>query len=390
LLRELMAGRDFDAGTPISALRALLGPRSLIMLQGERHAARRERVAALFRSPAARQCEWWMVEEMRREAAQLDRHSPFSVYGLVQRVSLRAILAALFGVAVAEQREAERLVQRFLRSFRSPLVLFLKPLRIDAGPLSPWGRAMRNRQDLCAFIRRQMDAHRGTDQPTMLAQLLAAPGSDPWDDEDIVEEILSLLLFGHDTGAAAMAWALAHIYSDPAAAEAAEQEARDWQGRGSCDPDELVWVQACMRESMRLCPVVVHLSRRAVCDTHVGGIPVARGELVIPSTYVAQRNPAVFAEPNAFRPERFVEGRRYEGSYFPYGFGKRTCVGKPFVSRQMPLLIAALLASARLRLATGYAPHPVRQMVLIVPRSGTLLEFRRPSESMVSQSVSAS
>lgn len=381
LLRTIITGRDFDAGTPISALRALLGSRSLIMLHGERHAARQQMVAALFRGPAAQAVLPWMIEQTRREVQRLDVHKSFSAYDLVQRVLLRTILAALFGVAVAEQAEAERLVQRFLHSFRSPLVLFIKPLRFDVGPLSPWGRAMRNRRKLCAFIRQQIDQNRRVDNGTMLSQLLAASaGNDSWSDEDTVEEVLSLLLFGHDTAAAAMAWALVHIFSDPAVVAAAEQEAHDWRRHSALEPEDLTWLPACVQESMRLCPVVVHLSRRAVVDTQLGEIPVTRGDMVIPCTYLAHRNPSVFTEPVAFRPERFLNGRRYDGAYFPFGFGGRTCVGKPFVLRQMPLMIATILASARLQLAAGYTPQPTRRMVLIAPRSGALFSFRRSAD----------
>lgn len=376
LLRELMMSRDFDAGKTIGALRALLGERSLIMLHGQKHAARQQQVAALFRGSAAHAYERWMVEQVRGEVAHLDRSRPFSAYDLVQRVSLRAILAAFFGVRVAEEGRAEKLVQRFLNSFHSALVLFVRPLRVDAGPLSPWGRAMWNREQLCQFIRERIGSQGNCLEPTMLAQLLEAAAEDRWDEQDIVEEILSLLLFGHDTGAAAMAWTLAHLFLHPEAAATAEREARDWQRREACDVESLPWVRACVSESMRLAPVVVHLSRRAVRDTCLGSIPLARGDLVLPCSYLAHHHPDVFDRPHEFRPERFLHGQRYDGAYFPFGFGSRTCVGKPFVMRQMPLLIAALLANCSLRLPAGYTPHATRRLVLVVPRGGTLLEFR--------------
>ena len=144
------------------------------------------------------------------------RGRSFRAYDLSQRVALRAILAAFFGVDAAQEGEAEQLVQRFLGSFRSPLMLFIKPLRVDAGPLSPWGRAMRNRRHLCAYLQRQIELHRQTPKATMLGRLLEASAAEsPLADEDLIQELLALLLFGHDTGAATMAWAIAHLYSDP-------------------------------------------------------------------------------------------------------------------------------------------------------------------------------
>src|SRR5262249_23199857 len=150
---------------------------------------------------------------------------------------------------------------------------------------------------------------------------------------DIVEEVLSLLLFGHDTAAAAMAWAFAHIYSHPTVVERIRAEA-------GADPEALPFLTACVKESMRLCPVVVHLGRTAAADLRLGQHDARRGEKVIPCTYLAQHNPEVFPEPDVFRPERFLNGQRYEHAYFPFGFGSRTCVGKPFAMRQMLLVIA--------------------------------------------------
>ena len=81
----------------------------------------------------------------------------------------------------------------------------------------------------------------------------------------------------------------------------------------------------------------------------------------------------VFPEPNVYRPERFLNGQHYEHAYFPFGFGNRTCVGKPFAMRQMLLVIATTVQCADLELAAGYQLMPTRQLVLIVPRGGTLM-----------------
>jgi cytochrome P450 len=180
-----------------------------------------------------------------------------------------------------------------------------------------------------------------------------------------VEEALALLLFGHDTGAAALAWAFVHIWGDR------EIVARI---RAERDPS---YLEACLKESLRLCPVVVHMTRVAPEATRIGGWDVPAGARIFPCAYLAQRDPAVFPDPAAFRPERFLGGQTYEGSWFPFGLGARTCIGSRFALRQLQLIAATTLQHADLTLAPGYEPAPVRRLVLIVPRQGGRLLLRR-------------
>jgi cytochrome P450 len=99
---------------------------------------------------------------------------------------------------------------------------------------------------------------------------------------------------------------------------------------------------------------------------------------VIPCTYLAQHDPKVFPDPHEFQPERFMNGQRYEHSYFPFGFGNRTCVGKPFASRQMLLIVATATQCVELELAPGYRVKPARHLVVIVPAGGGLMQKSQP------------
>jgi cytochrome P450 len=187
-------------------------------------------------------------------------------------------------------------------------------------------------------------------------------------------------MFGHDTAAAALAWAFVHIFQDRELVERLRAEVAGISPDQIASPDALPHLKACILESMRLCPVVVHLARTASADLHLGGFEIRRGEKVIPCTYLAQHNPRVFPDPYVFRPERFLNGHRYEHAYFPFGFGSRTCVGKPFALRQMLLVLAAALSSLDLELAPDYRPRPMRHLVLIVPQGGGQLR-RRPTRT---------
>jgi cytochrome P450 len=231
---------------------------------------------------------------------------------------------------------------------------------------------MRNRSRLEAYIRSEIAScsqHPGQTD-SILDRLVEGSCPAQLDPAALVAEILALLMFGHDTGAAAMAWAFAHIYQDPAVVERIRAEIRQSTGLA---PEAYPYLSACLNESMRLCPVVAHLIRVADQDTQVGPYRVAAGQTVIPCTYLAQRNPAIYPAPDQFRPERFLEVTPDLMAFFPFGFCYRTCVGKRFVWRQMVLILAAIIGQVDLALAPGYRVEPVRQMVLIGPKSGTLM-----------------
>jgi cytochrome P450 len=366
VVQEIVAHPDLDAGQGIATLREIMGDGSLITLDGEDHAARRRLVGPLFRKDLEA-LDGITIEASREALREIAPGQTFSVYDLTRRISLRAIVRLLFGETSREEAtRAERLVDAFLLSFESPWVLFLRPLHVNLGPLNAWGRALRNRKRLIDFLKERITAARCSEQNGSLARIVRE-GADLPDDE-IVSEVLALLLFGHDTGAATLAWAFAHIHRHPEAV----RKIRD-------ETEEPVYLRACLEESMRLCPVVVHLTRVARRETRIGGVTVPAGTRVFPSAYLAQRNPDVFPEPDRFLPERFLEGKAFEGAYFPFGFGTRTCIGRHFVTRQMILLTSTILLHADLALLPGDRARPVRRLVLILPEGGTrmILQGRR-------------
>jgi unspecific monooxygenase len=379
LVREITAHPDLESGSGISALREVLGDGSLITLDGAAHAERRRLVAPFFRQGLG------ALDDATSAAAgeALRETGTLSVYALARRVSLQAIVRFLLDLPPAAAQHAGQLVDAFLLSFESPWVLFLRPLHIDLGRWTPWGRAVRNRERLRAFLREHVRTARGIENKAenraengggVLGRIARAAPDLP--EDAIVTEALALLLFGHDTGAAALAWAVAHIWRQPeilAQVRAEAETAHERDGRSV--PESHPYLEACLKESLRLTPVVVHLTRVAARDTQVGIHAVPAGARIFPCAYLAHRDPAVFPEPTAFRPERFLHGETYDGSWFPFGIGARTCIGNRFALRQMLLTAAALARTPGLRLAPGWQPRPVRRLVLVLPEGGTPLRL---------------
>jgi cytochrome P450 len=346
VVSEIVNHPQLDAGRGIVGLRSILGDDSLIMLDGPAHTARRALVSPALRGSVLDRYSAMMLEVTREHVRRLP--GAFSGHELLHQVSLQAIARVMFGEDASVVELAVQRIERFLRSVQSPLMLFLRPLQVDLGWASPWGRALRHREALRALCRERMGLGAG-----LVSEL--AEQAPELDREVLITEILALLLLGHDTGAAQMAWALAHLLQHGQAERAAAD------GR---------WLEACLRESMRLCPVVVHLTRVAREPVQIGGFDIPEGGRVCPSAWLAQHNPQLWPEPEHFDPGRFLQGPVPAHAWFPFGLGRRICVGMPFVMRQMQLVLGTLLQEARLALAPGYRPEPARQMVLVVPSRG--------------------
>jgi cytochrome P450 len=377
LVRAIALHPDLDSGRGIFALRAILGDSSLITLDGQKHRERRRMLAPAFSARIIESYDAITIEKTQAVIRHFGHRWKFSFYEAARSISLKAIVRFIFGEKVPEEeRSIELLVEEFLRSFRNPLVLYLKFLQVDLGPASPWGRALRNRDRLRARILSEIGERRkGRGGSTgLLATLFeSGPGSDTGDD-DLTTEVLTLLMFGHDTGAAAMAWAIAHLLQHPEAMERARVESETLQN-GEAQARN-VYLEACIRESMRLCPVVVSVTRVARRDLEIGGYCVREGERVLPCAYLAHHNEEVFPGAGRFAPERFLNGHNYGHAYFPFGLGGRLCLGEPFAMRQMVLVLSTFLAQTALEFASGYAAGPARNLVLIMPRRGTLVVNR--------------
>jgi cytochrome P450 len=374
LIGEIARNRSLAGGHGTEALRPVVGDDSLIALVGPRHQAHRAALLPHFFSGDAglqlAQVRRWT----RRLIDGLAVDTPFNGSELAGAITLNAMVETIFGPLDADQQdEIVGGVQAWLASFRNPAVLFLKPLHVDLGRFSGWGRFLANRARVHAFIRRRMAwtlaGHAGGG---VLGELLRAreAGTLAMDDGELLSEVVTFLLFGHDTSAQAMGWVFHHLWNDPAALARATQEAVAAEASGAAE-DGLPFLRSAIQESLRLCPVVVHLTRHALADTQVGPHAVPRDTRVLPCLYLAHRNPEVFDEPTHYRPGRFLQPQaHWRNAYFPFGLGDRLCAGMPLALRQMIAVAAGLMAHCTLETVEPGLVQPVRKMVLIVPSGG--------------------
>jgi cytochrome P450 len=170
-------------------------------------------------------------------------------------------------------------------------------------------------------------------------------------DVEIRDELITLLVAGHETTATALAWAVERLVRHP-----------DYQARltEEIHAGEHQFCDAVVKETLRLRPVVSLVARRLKAPMEIGGVQLPAGVTVVPSIYLMHRRPDVYPYPGQFRPERFLEQRAGSYTWIPFGGGVRHCLGAAFAECEMRIVLSELFGSGTLR-PTGKRPEPVRR-----------------------------
>jgi cytochrome P450 len=194
--------------------------------------------------------------------------------------------------------------------------------------------------------------------------------------DELIDELTTLLVAGHETTATALVWALAYVHAAPAVLAKLDEEVR---GHGNDAPErltELPYLGATCSEALRVHPVVPVVVRRVVRPFRLRGVDVAHGGAVALATTVLHARPELYPEPKAFRPERFLERKFGPFEYAPFGGGARRCVGAAFAGYEMKVVLGTLLANVRFKPAPGALGRgalPVLHNITMGPRSGLRL-----------------
>jgi cytochrome P450 len=212
-------------------------------------------------------------------------------------------------------------------------------------------------------------------------------------DEQLIDNLLTFYLAGHETTAKALTWTLYLLACAPDWADALASEIATVCGAGPVQAshiDRLVLTRQVVQESMRLYPPVPMMSRQAVANTELGGHALKAGTTVVMPIYAIHRHRARWDRPDAFVPERFAPGKeaaidRYQ--YMPFGAGPRICIGMAFAMIEATAILATILQHARCELAAGYQPTPIARVTL-VPRGGMPMTVRSLDGSRGTDAIS--
>jgi cytochrome P450 len=329
-----------------------------------------------------------IVAAARRRAAQWIPGTTIDVAAEMRTLTMDVTGRVLFGTDLAGDAESVgRAVSRLQGAmvFASMMPGFVSPqcVRSVASRVVP-GVAT-SAQSLESLVTRIIDERIAAPhpEPTDLLDLLVAAGQDeqPLRRDEIRDEVMTLVLAGHETTANALTWALTLLSRYPAARDRLAAEVEEVLGDrdpDGSDVDALPWTQAVVSETMRLYPPAWTVERDAVVDDNIAGIQVAAGDTVGISAYLIHRHTEFWPNPEGFDPRRFLSaGDRPRYAFIPFGGGRRICVGAGLAQLEATLALAVLAQSARLDLAPT-APLRARADVTLHPSGPVVATVAAP------------
>jgi cytochrome P450 len=348
-------------------LRPLLGPRSLLLQEGEEHLRRRRLMLPSFHGERMRAYESTIAAVTEAEVGRWPRGTPFAVHPGMQAITLEVIMRAVFGVSDPARLAAlrESLVAVLAESGSPAAIgLLFDPLRRLPRYRSFARHAARADELLAAEIaerRRDPELERRED---ILSMLVAAEFEDggAMSDAELRDQLMTLLLAGHETTATALAWTVDLLLQTPAVLERLLAELERGDER---------YLDAVATESLRLRPVVPMTGRLLREPATLGGYELEPGQVVLVAIYLAHTNPDTYPDPFAFRPERFLDGAPDTYSWIPFGGGTRRCLGAAFAQLELRVALRTILGSVRLEPAEPRPDRMVRRNVTLSPARGT-------------------
>ncbi len=355
--------------------RPLTGSSSLIMLDGSAHQRQRQLLmpplhgerlstyAHLIQALTQEVIQHWQVGD------RLQIRRPMT------QISLQVILRVVLGVQPGDRYDQlKRLIESFLETVTSPLYslqFFFPVLQQDGGPWSPWGKFLQQRQEIDHLLYSEIAERRAQPDPQrddILSLLLSAQDEEGQylSPQELRDQLITLLLLGHETTASALSWAFYWIHRHPEVGDRLLQEI----GRIT-DPDALAhqpYLTAVCKEALRIYPIAL-IAQPRVAREHLtlAGYDLEPGTVLVPCIYLSHRDPQQFPAPDQFQPQRFLERKMSPYEYFPFVGGSRSCIGMALSLFEMKLILATVLTTWQLQLQGPTDIQPIRRGITFVP-----------------------
>jgi cytochrome P450 len=380
LVKALFTGDPavFHAGEAnASVLEPALGPNSVLTLDDAPHLRQRKLLLPPFHGERIERYGELIREVTRAEMESWPVGEPFALRPHTQRITLAVIMRAVFGVH-DERRLArfEVLIDEFAR--RVGLIASIPPLRRNLGGLSPWGRFVRSRQALDAFIYEEIALRRAEaeheERDDVLSLLLAARDEDgePMNDRELRDEMVTVLGAGHETTATGLAWAVERLTHNPGVLA----KLRESLAAGEDD-----YLGATVKETLRARPVIVDVGRKLTAPATIAGHELEAGSFVLAAIAALHYREDCFPEPEAFRPERFLETKVDNYAWIPFGGGVRRCIGAAFAEYEMRTILREFVERADLRPGEATSEKVKIRNITLVPAKGARVVLERPPSS---------
>ncbi len=357
-------------------LEPIVGRHSVILLDEGEHLEQRKLILGAFHGERMERLRGLMEEVARAEVDRWPHGGRLALHPRLQELTLEVILRAVFGLGEGERLDSLRQRLTAILEFGSNPISLLPPLQRLLGGHGPWRRFDQLSRETDAILGRLIDERRsdgvaGDDVLTMLLEARHENGAE-MSGEEIRDELMTLLVAGHETTASELAWCFARLSHEPRVLGRLVEEIDDGAGED--------YLAATVQETLRRRPVLPNAAPRFVkAPIEVGDWSYPAGVCLVPNAYLVHHDPEIYPDPYTFRPERFLDASPGTYSWIPFGGGRRRCIGANFALLEMRIVLRTVLAANRLMAAGDATEVARRRAITISPAQGAeaVLE-RRP------------
>jgi cytochrome P450 len=361
-------------GEGARVLEPVVGSNSVLLLDEAAHMEQRKLMLPAFHGERMALLKDLMSEVAEREVLDWPRGTPIEMHPRMQALTLEVILRAVFGLQPGPRLDALREQLRLMLEFGDRPISLVPPdpdgrAAKVLGRVGPFAKFVRMQERADALIFELIDERRrdGSGGDDVLAMLLDARHEDgsPMDDQELRDELMTLLVAGHETTASALAWTFSRLplHAD-VLARLNDEIAAD-------DGDE--YLTATIYEIMRRRPVLPNVGPRYVVqEVEVGGWTYQPGVCLVPNAYLIHHDADIYPEPYAFRPERFLDESPGTYTWIPFGGGRRRCLGASFAMLEMKIVLRAVLSQCEVRSAGNGIELARRRNITIRPAEGAV------------------
>ncbi|MEY2832761.1 MAG: hypothetical protein RLZZ574_2019 [Cyanobacteriota bacterium] len=368
-------------------LQPLVGDNSLLMIEGDRHKQRRKLLLPPFHGERMQAYGESICNLTRNIIDQLEPNQSFAARHVTQEISLQVILEAVYGLQESDRsKQLKQRITRLANVFESTLTstfLFFPWLQQDLGAWSPWGNFVRQQKAIDEAIYQELATRRTEDyrqRQDILSLMMSArdESGEAMKDCELRDELMTLMLAGHETTATAIAWGLYWLHRYP---EIKAKLQKEIASLGE-DPEpmaiaKLPYLSAVCKETLRIYPVAMLTFPRTVLEpTELMGYKLEVGQVLMGCIYLLHQREDVYPEHHQFKPERFLEREFDSYEFFPFGGGKRRCIGEALAMLELKLVLATIVTEYDLELTGDRPETPARRGVTLAPKKGVQMVFK--------------
>jgi len=361
LAREVIESEPppLEAALTNALVEPVVGAGSLLLLAGEEHRRRREELEPEFDASRLRLDAGLITEEITRHLENWEAGNVIGLWKWAQQLTAAIMLRVVFGIGRGSAfDELSTAVREVVELAHNPAML-MPWLQIDAGPLSPWGKFLRQKAQVDQLLEEQIRKRRGDPTLDERMDILSLMVRTNLHDGDVRDEVLTLLIAGNQTTAAGLTWTLELLLRNPAKLAKLRGRLRKCEGR---------YLESVVTEALRLRVPLFALGRGTQAEYQLGPFTIPAGMGIAIPLLLVYRSPGMFKDPTVFRPERFEPPEPAPGTWVPFGDGIRKCIGWHFALLQIGMIVEAVVNRFDLRLMNERPARPkLMSGALVIP-----------------------